>query len=77
MIENVVTSILREAGIKLGTPSRAAFADRVRELTGAGTVIMALVEPLLAIHSHDAARVRATGKIRSSISPARSKSVGD
>jgi transposase len=48
-IENVVRSILREAGIKLGTPSRAAFADRVRELTGADTVIMALVEPLLAI----------------------------
>jgi transposase len=48
-IENVVRSILREAGIKLGTPSRAAFADRVRELTGADPVIMALVEPLLAI----------------------------
>jgi transposase len=48
-IENVVRSILREAGIKLGTPSRAAFADRVRELTATDTVIMALVEPLLAI----------------------------
>ncbi|BAV50180.1 transposase IS116/IS110/IS902 family protein [Mesorhizobium loti] len=48
-IENVVRAILREAGIKLGTPSRAAFADRVRELIGADTVIMALVEPLLAI----------------------------
>ncbi len=30
-IENVVRAILRD-GIKLGTPSRAAFADRVREL---------------------------------------------
>jgi len=48
-IENVVRSILREAGIKLGTPSRAAFADRVRELIGADTVVLALVEPLLAI----------------------------
>ena len=48
-IENVVRSILREAGIKLGTPSRAAFADRVRELAGGDTIVMALVEPLLAI----------------------------
>jgi transposase len=48
-IENVVRSILREAGLKLGRPSRAAFADRVRELIGADKVVMALVEPLLAI----------------------------
>lgn len=48
-IENVVRAILREAGIKLGTPGRAAFAPRVRELIGTDTVIMALVEPLLAI----------------------------
>jgi transposase len=48
-IENVVRAILREAGLKLGTPSRAAFADRVRELTGGDTLIMPLVEPLLAI----------------------------
>jgi len=34
-IENVVRAILREAGIKLGTPSRTAFADRVRELASA------------------------------------------
>ena len=27
-IENVVRAILREAGVKLGTPARAAFADR-------------------------------------------------
>ena len=33
-IENVVRAILREAGIKLGTPGRAAFAARVRELAG-------------------------------------------
>jgi transposase len=48
-IENVVRAILREAGVKLGLPSRAAFAGRVRELTGADAQVMAMVEPLLAI----------------------------
>lgn len=48
-IEKVVRSILREAGLKLGRLSRAAFADRVRELIGADNIVMALVEPLLAI----------------------------
>jgi len=48
-IENVVRAILREAGIKLGTPSRMAFAGRVRELAGGDSLVMALVEPLLAI----------------------------
>jgi transposase len=48
-IENVVRAILREAGIKLGTPSRAAFADRVHELAGGDPVVMPLVEPLLRI----------------------------
>jgi transposase len=48
-IENVVRAILREAGVKLGTPSRTAFADRVRELAGGDALVMALVEPLLAI----------------------------
>ena len=48
-IENVVRAILREAGIKLGTPSRAAFAGRVRELAGEDASVMALVEPLLAV----------------------------
>lgn len=43
-IENVVRAILREAGIKLGTPGRAAFA-----LIGAAYGHHALVEPLLAI----------------------------
>ena len=33
-IENVVRAMPREAGIKLGTPSRATFAGRVRELAG-------------------------------------------
>ena len=48
-IENVVRAILREAGIKLGTPSRTAFADRVRELAGTDASVMPLVEPLLGI----------------------------
>jgi transposase len=48
-IENVVRAVLREGGVKLGTPSRAAFATRVRELTEGDTLVMALVEPLLAI----------------------------
>ncbi len=48
-IENVVRAILREAGIKLGTPSRAAFTGRVRELAGDDAGVMAMVEPLLAI----------------------------
>ena len=46
-IENVVRAILREAGVKLGTPSRTAFADRVRELAGAEAMVM--VGPLLSI----------------------------
>lgn len=48
-VENVVRAILREDGIKLGTPARAAFAGRVRELAGVDPVVMRLVEPLLAI----------------------------
>ena len=48
-IENVVRAILREAGIKLGTPSRTAFADRVRERAGGDALVMPLIEPLLTI----------------------------
>ncbi|MCW2318863.1 transposase [Rhodoblastus acidophilus] len=48
-IENVVRAILREAGIKLGTPSRTAFADRVREMTDGDASVTPLVSPLLAI----------------------------
>ena len=48
-IENVVRAILREAGIKLGTPSRTAFAGRVRDLAGGDAMVMPLVEPLLAV----------------------------
>lgn len=42
-IENVVREILREAGIKLGTPSRTAFAERVRELAGTEAIVKPLV----------------------------------
>ena len=48
-IENVVRAVLREGGLKLGLPGRAAFAGRVRELAGGDALVMALVEPLLAI----------------------------
>jgi len=48
-IENVVRAILREVGIKLGTPSRTAFAGRVREVAGTDPIVMPLVEPLLTI----------------------------
>ena len=48
-IENVVRAILREAGVKLGTPSRKAFAGKVRELVGTDPAVIPLVEPLLSI----------------------------
>jgi transposase len=48
-MENVVRAVLREAGLKLGTPSRVAFPDRVRDLAGGDPQVMPLVEPLLAI----------------------------
>lgn len=54
-IENVVRAILREAGLKLGTPARAAFAGRVRELAAGDalvtSLVTSLVAPLLAILS--------------------------
>src|SRR5919199_1838940 len=48
-VENVVRAILREGGIKLGTPARAALAGRVREMAGDDPLILPLVTPLLAI----------------------------
>lgn len=48
-IENVVRALLREAGLKLGTPSRAAFAGRVRALADGDALAMELVEPLLRV----------------------------
>ena len=46
-VENGVRALLREAGLKLGTPSRRDFAARTRELTAGDPVLQALVEPLL------------------------------
>jgi transposase len=48
-IENVVRAVLREAGIKLGTPARSRFAAAVRERAADDPDVRALVEPLLAI----------------------------
>jgi transposase len=48
-IENVVRAVLREGGIKLGRPARAAFAGRVRDLVADDPLVTRLVEPLLAI----------------------------
>ncbi len=48
-IENVVRAVLREAGVKLGTPARARFVATVRERTQSETDVMAMVEPLLKV----------------------------
>jgi len=48
-IENVVRAVLREAGLKLGTPARGAFAQRVRELAGDDRAVTPIIEPLLSI----------------------------
>lgn len=48
-IENAVRAVLREVGLKLGTPSRKLFADRVRKLASADAAISDIVEPLLAV----------------------------
>ena len=50
-IENVVRAMLREAGLKVGTPSRAAFDKRVRELCSNDTALLLMVEPLLTVLS--------------------------
>lgn len=64
-IENVVRAILREGGIKLGTPARAAFAGRVRELAGDDPLILPLVTPLLAILAVQSRSVVASVWLRS------------
>jgi transposase len=48
-IENGVRALLREAGLKLGTPGRKQFAGRVRELTAGHPALAGLAEPLLTI----------------------------
>ncbi|MGH8866186.1 MAG: IS110 family transposase [Burkholderiales bacterium] len=48
-IENVVRALLRETGLKLGTPSRKDFVERARELTADDPVLTRMTEPLLTI----------------------------
>jgi hypothetical protein len=52
-IENGVRALLREAGLKVGTPSRKNFATRVGELVADDPVLAALAESLLVSHRHD------------------------
>ncbi len=48
-VENGVRALLREAGLKVGTPSRKDFAARVRELAGDDPVLASLSESLLSV----------------------------
>ena len=48
-VENGVRALLREAGLKVGTPSRKDFAARVRELTADDPVLASLSESLLSV----------------------------
>jgi transposase len=48
-VENGVRALLREAGLKVGTPSRKNFATRVGELVADDAVLAALAESLLSV----------------------------
>jgi transposase len=48
-VENGLRALLREVGLKVGTPSRRDFPTRVRELATDDPVLASLVEPLLSI----------------------------
>lgn len=48
-VENGVRALLREAGLKVGTPSRKDFAARVRELAADEPVLASLSESLLSV----------------------------
>jgi len=48
-IENVVRAILREAGLKLSAPGRAAFVGRARELAHGDAEVSAMIAPLLSV----------------------------
>jgi transposase len=48
-IENVVRAILRETGLKVGTPARKDFIPRVRELAAGEESLAMIVEPMLGI----------------------------
>ncbi|MGI4942963.1 MAG: IS110 family transposase [Janthinobacterium lividum] len=46
-VENGIRALLREVGLKVGTPSRKAFPGRVRELAAGDPVLSSLAESLL------------------------------
>jgi transposase len=48
-VENGLRALLREAGLRVGAPSRRDFPARVRELAADDPVLASLVEPLLSI----------------------------
>jgi len=48
-VENGVRALLREAGLKVGTPSRKDFPARVRELAAGDAVLTGLAESLLSV----------------------------
>jgi transposase len=48
-VENGVRALLREAGLKVGTPSRKNFASRVGELVADDPVLATLAESLLSV----------------------------
>jgi transposase len=48
-VENGLRALLREVGLKVGTPSRKDFAARVRELAADDQVLASLAESLLAV----------------------------
>jgi len=48
-IENVVRAILRETGLKLGTPARKDFIFRARELATGEEALVRMIEPLLEV----------------------------
>src|SRR4051812_495409 len=63
-VENGLRALLREAGLKVGTPARKGFAARVRELVGTDAVLSASAEPLLAIIAAMAGELaRLTGRV--------------
>jgi transposase len=48
-VENGIRALLREVGLKVGTPSRKDFPARVRELAAADPVLASLAESLLGV----------------------------
>jgi len=48
-VENGIRALLREAGLKVGTPSRKDFPTRVRELAADDVVLAGLAESLLSV----------------------------